>query len=107
MHFYSPPTMKAAFFGLCFCILTLRAEGWTEWSHKYDEGKPISGERDYILRIFDFYSQLQRNFEQQHFAPRAGNLVADYTTAILLPACASCAKLLQHGNDTELMLGYF
>ena len=74
-------------------------------SHK--EEKPISSERDYILRIFDFYSQIQKNFENEGFSGRSRDLLEDYTSAILLPACGSCAKLLSRGRDTELMLAYF
>jgi len=92
---------------ICFAVLSSTASAWSGWNHKYNEEKPISSERDYILRIFDFYSQIQKNFEKEGFSGRSRDLLEDYTSAILLPACSSCAKLLSRGHDTELMFAYF
>ena len=92
---------------LCFAAFCGSADAWSDWSHKYNDAKPISGERDYILRIFDFYSQLEQNFEKDGGEQRSRDLVEDYTEVISLPACARCVKLLNHGHDIELMLAYF
>lgn len=92
---------------ICLSIFCSTAGVSSDWSHKYDEEKPIAGERDYILRIFDFYSQIRQNLEGVGDGGRSPHLVGDYTSAILLPACASCAKLLRRGHDVEVMLAYF
>src|SRR4051794_5443738 len=99
--------MKNVLFALCLLTLLPGTHGSTVWGQQYNEENPISGERDYILRIFGFYAQLQRNFERENYSARSRDLVEDYTMGILLPACASCAKLLRRGRDTELMLSYF
>jgi hypothetical protein len=99
--------MRAIAFLISFSIFASTAGAWSDWSHKYNEDKPIAGERGYILRIFDFYSQIQQNFEKSGYSARSRDLLEDYTSAMLLPACASCAKLLSRGHDIEVMLAYF
>ena len=99
--------MRAVSFLICFSIFATTAGAWSEWRHKYDEDKAIGGERDYIIRIFDFYGQLRQNFDASGYAARSRDLLEDYSTAILIPACASCAKLLSRGHDTDLMAAYF
>ena len=83
------------------------AGAWSDGSREYYEGKAIAGERDYILRIFDFYSQIERHLQAGGEGVGSPQLSEDYTSAILLPACARCAKLLRRGHDTEVMLAYF
>lgn len=100
-------TVRAIALLICWLIVSRIAGAGSEWSHKYDQEKPIKGERDYILRIFDFYSQIRENFDASGYAGRSRDLLEDYSTAMLIPACSSCAKLLSRGHDTELMAAYF
>jgi hypothetical protein len=62
----------------------------SEWSDKYNRFQPVRGERDWIIRNFDFYSQIE-----------------DYTSGIVLPSCGAAVRLLSRGHDMELMSAYF
>ena len=99
--------MRTTLLSIFLVALTVSAHASSEWSRKYNEDKPVASERDYILRIFDFYTQIQQKFKRERFSAQSRDLVEDYTTAILLPACVSCSKLLRRGHDTGLLLAYF
>jgi hypothetical protein len=79
----------------------------SEWSDKYNRFQPVRGERDWIIRNFDFYSQLQRNFEEAQHDARSFDLIEDYTSGIVLPSCGAAVRLLSRGHDMELMSAYF
>ena len=72
----------------------------TEWSDKYNQFQPIRGERDSVIRSFDFYSQLQRNFEEAHYDARSRDLIENYTSGIVLPSCAA----IRHHFSARLQL---
>ena len=79
----------------------------SERSEKYNRLQPVRGERDWIIRNFDFYSELQRNFEEAQHDARSFDLIEDYTSGIVLPSCGAAVRLLSRGHDMELMSAYF